>query len=71
MRRDPERSPLMKLRVQWFLTQKQLADVLAVTWGSLQSRCLSESSVRHLSVSRCDRLNARLEKPIELSHETR
>jgi DNA-binding transcriptional regulator YiaG len=31
MRRDPERSPLMKLRVQRFLTQKQLADALGVT----------------------------------------
>lgn len=31
MRRDPERSSLMKLRVQRFLTQKQLADALGVT----------------------------------------
>lgn len=31
MKRDPEKSPLMKLRVQQFLTQKELADALAVT----------------------------------------
>jgi DNA-binding transcriptional regulator YiaG len=31
MRRNPDRSPLMKLRVQRFLTQKELADALGVT----------------------------------------
>lgn len=31
MARNPERSPLMKLRVQRFLTQQQLADALGVT----------------------------------------
>ncbi len=31
MKRDPEKSPLMKLRVQQFLTQKELADALEVT----------------------------------------
>lgn len=31
MARNPERSPLMKLRVQQFLTQQQLADALGVT----------------------------------------
>ncbi len=31
MKRDPEKSPLMRLRVQRFLTQKELADALGVT----------------------------------------
>ena len=42
MTSKPERSPLMRLRVQRFLTQQQLADALGVT----------ETTVRHWEAGR-------------------
>jgi DNA-binding transcriptional regulator YiaG len=37
MTRKPDRSPLMRLRVQRFLTQKQLADALSVTETTIRN----------------------------------